>query len=504
MPEAVSTRAADAETATAPAPSESVAAGPGPRFRFRNIGPVKDAELELGDLTILAGKNNTGKTYIAYTLYGFLKKWQAMPQPERLVALAAAPGEPEAKGDARSASVPLRLLSRAAAEGAARRAMSPDELRKHRLSALAIFGEEFSRFDLPSVFSAPPAAFPDSACECLPGDLPADRLRSFPFSSPQLGSWRFGFDGTELELECLAPGPSPDPVSVSSLADAWFLFLFPELRLEPFALSDERFGISLFYRELDFTKSQLMSVLQQIGDSRVSEDISPFLVLEQGASRYPMPIKDNITFTRSLPDRGSERSVLWERRAHNEVRDLVGADYRVDDRGAIRLRSKARGERRFDIPLHLASSSARGLSDFYFFLKHAAVEGQLLLVDEPESHLDVANQIRLARLVSRLVRSGLRILVTTHSDYLLKEFNNLIMLHGAGEDCRDSKDLDYSPDDALDPGRVRAYIADRGRLSRCVIDHYGMNMPFFDKTIQKINRASHALTTRVRVRGGRP
>ena len=42
-------------------------------FRFRKIGPVKDAALELGDLTIIAGRNNTGKTYLTYALYGFLK-----------------------------------------------------------------------------------------------------------------------------------------------------------------------------------------------------------------------------------------------------------------------------------------------------------------------------------------------------------------------------------------------------------------------------------------------
>ena len=45
-------------------------------FRFKNVGPVKDAEVELGDLTIIAGRNNTGKTYIVYTLYGFLKTWK--------------------------------------------------------------------------------------------------------------------------------------------------------------------------------------------------------------------------------------------------------------------------------------------------------------------------------------------------------------------------------------------------------------------------------------------
>ena len=44
-------------------------------FRFSNMGPVKDAALQLGRLTVIAGRNNTGKTYIAYTLYGFLKTW---------------------------------------------------------------------------------------------------------------------------------------------------------------------------------------------------------------------------------------------------------------------------------------------------------------------------------------------------------------------------------------------------------------------------------------------
>ena len=39
---------------------------------FKNIGPIKDAEFELGDLTIIAGQNNTGKTYLVYTLYSFL------------------------------------------------------------------------------------------------------------------------------------------------------------------------------------------------------------------------------------------------------------------------------------------------------------------------------------------------------------------------------------------------------------------------------------------------
>ena len=42
----------------------------GVRFHFRALGPIKEAELELSGLTILAGRNNTGKTWLATALYG--------------------------------------------------------------------------------------------------------------------------------------------------------------------------------------------------------------------------------------------------------------------------------------------------------------------------------------------------------------------------------------------------------------------------------------------------
>jgi predicted ATPase len=41
-------------------------------FELKNIGAIKHAKIELGKLTVICGKNNTGKTYINYTLYGFL------------------------------------------------------------------------------------------------------------------------------------------------------------------------------------------------------------------------------------------------------------------------------------------------------------------------------------------------------------------------------------------------------------------------------------------------
>ena len=41
-------------------------------FHIESFGPIKKADVQLGNLTIICGKNNTGKTYLTYTLYALL------------------------------------------------------------------------------------------------------------------------------------------------------------------------------------------------------------------------------------------------------------------------------------------------------------------------------------------------------------------------------------------------------------------------------------------------
>ena len=48
------------------------------KFAFNNIGPITRAEMELGDFTVISGRNNTGKTRIVYALYGFMKAFTTL------------------------------------------------------------------------------------------------------------------------------------------------------------------------------------------------------------------------------------------------------------------------------------------------------------------------------------------------------------------------------------------------------------------------------------------
>ena len=45
------------------------------KLEIENLGALSVGKLDLADLTVICGENNTGKTYLTYTLYGLLKTW---------------------------------------------------------------------------------------------------------------------------------------------------------------------------------------------------------------------------------------------------------------------------------------------------------------------------------------------------------------------------------------------------------------------------------------------
>ena len=462
------------------------------RFRFRNIGPVKDAELELGDLTVIAGRNNTGKTYIVYTLYGFLKMWKRFSQWFVL------PDEKRPDVEFPSRQDWKRFGRQLAESGRCTFPLNDRALDLQQEAIIQLVTQGFSEQALSDVFSSQRANFEESSIEIVRTREKSRSPRSYKRKS---GSAKVSieYDGSKavVTLDEVEGRRSPDWLA-GHVAHHYVLFLLESLFPDPFILTAERLGISLFYRELDFNKHHLIDLLQKIGDDKNRDRLSPYRFIDQTTSRYALPIKDNIDYTRSIPDSRGRRSEVYNNKLFDDIKDMMGGYYGASG-DEIRFISKARGKgRSFNIPLYLASSSVRGLSDLYFFLRQVAGSNHLLIIDEPESHLDTANQIQLARLLARFVRAGLKVLITTHSDYLIMEINNLVMLSRPFADKEQVvKKLKYSPDDFLAPDSIRAYVSDRNGLSRCTVNAFGIDMPVFDKTMDQINRAADELASRV-------
>jgi len=108
-----------------------------------------------------------------------------------------------------------------------------------------------------------------------------------------------------------------------------------------------------------------------------------------------------------------------------------------------------------DLPLMNASSMVSELAPVVLYLRHLVGPGNVLIVEEPESHLHPAMQVEFTRQLARLVKSGVRIIVTTHSEWLLEELANIVRRskvpggHAAASNGRDI---------ALEPEQVGAWL----------------------------------------------
>ena len=79
-----------------------------------------------------------------------------------------------------------------------------------------------------------------------------------------------------------------------------------------------------------------------------------------------------------------------------------------------------------DLPLMHASSMVSELAPVVLYLRHLVRMGNVLIVEEPESHLHPAMQVEFTRQLARLVQSGYRVIITTHSEWVLEELANVV------------------------------------------------------------------------------
>lgn len=110
------------------------------------------------------------------------------------------------------------------------------------------------------------------------------------------------------------------------------------------------------------------------------------------------------------------------------------------------------------LPLHRSSSMVSELAPLVLFFKYVIQKGDLVIIEEPEAHLHPDNQLKLAQTIVRLIREGVRVLITTHSDYLVHQINNFIRLSQIPDRTRRAKELRYGENDYLKPEEVAAYL----------------------------------------------
>ncbi|MGB1243262.1 MAG: AAA family ATPase, partial [Chitinophagales bacterium] len=147
-------------------------------------------------------------------------------------------------------------------------------------------------------------------------------------------------------------------------------------------------------------------------------------------------------------------------------------------------------EESLNLELHLTGSIVKSLANIVFYLRHLAQPHDTIIIDEPELNLHPDNQRLIARFLGRLVNEGFKVIVSTHSDYIVRELNNIIMLSREHEN-RDAllEKYGYQKNQLVKPEQVEAllFTKDSRKPTKIEVDESGLTVKTIDEVIEQMN-----------------
>lgn len=450
------------------------------RIQLKNMGALKQADFTLGRLTVICGSNNTGKTYATYALVGFLSFWRSLlhnPIPESSIH---------------------KLLNEGVIE------LNIQDYLDQIPTILENASKSYTKI-LPYVFASSENKFSESIFT-LDVDISEIRIEN-PYEKNMGAAKKQLFfiskkENSPLVTITLLVEKEIIKISLENISkiidEAIKEIVFDPVFPRTFIASAERTGAAIFRKELNFARNRLLEEM-----STLDKGVDPLDLLAKVYADYALPVKQNVDFTRKLEEISKNTSCLSKSypQALHYFSDIIGGKYKVTRNDELYYEPKGK---RIRLTMDESSSAVRSLLDIGFYLHHVAAPGDMLVVDEPELNLHPENQRRIARLFARLVNHGIQVFITTHSDYIIKELNTLIMLHQEEPRINSLAEREgYHPSELLNPDDVKVYVAEEAlikldggmRKTRAMtlvasdIDpRLGIEVTSFDKTIDEMNR----------------
>ena len=146
------------------------------------------------------------------------------------------------------------------------------------------------------------------------------------------------------------------------------------------------------------------------------------------------------------------------------------------------------------LPLHIASSIVTEVSPLLLLFK-SNIKFNSLIIEEPEAHLHPGLQMKMARLIINISNAGIPVWITTHSEAILQQINNMLKLSANKDRKRLMQEYGYQEEDLLDADDIEMYQFGIGGSGRTVLEKlnrtpYGFEVPTFNsvlaETIQEV------------------
>ena len=442
---------------------------PNVRISAENFGPIVNGSIDLRPLTVFVGPSNTGKTYLAtliYALHRILPDFSLLPvMYQHLYRFV------QDLGNSKTATAVAYPWE----------AALQDVVEK-----LETKGRRFMFTDLPEpVRERWQTVLKDH--ELLGEDLKTELQRCFGLQSvSELVRLSTNSNSAQLSLnvseECQSLWNFNMKISASGITTDGRLqdmVLFPDGEAVPNRWGYRKFRelekktVEEFFDEFLYSATwndRRRGETYYLPDGRSGVMLSHRLISSSLLANAPRaglePFPEIPTFSGAVAD-FLKQLILYEeqRTADDFMKDFADVLEREVLDGQIRVnRASAGGYPDFVyqpqktkeiIRLARASSMVTELAPIVLFLRGVIARGDMLIIDEPEAHLHPEMQVEFTRFLASVVRAGVRIIMTTHSEWVLEELANLVQ---ASELSKSERRAINGSDIALSENEVGAWL----------------------------------------------
>ena len=395
---------------------------PNIQIAVENFGPIEKADVDLRPLTVFVGESNTGKTYLAALIYALHQAFEGIPrvpwsyyntsrfdpiyysQPADLSTQSVLEETQEALTKLKGTEQPFKFSD------------LPMWVRDRLQSGSAhseVLENQLKRcFNFESVSEL--ARFTKSQGEAMKVSFQVregnQTLWSFDFCNSESGTNADKFINEDIVLSSEDRDVFQRALNVTDQGIP-LRFILP---------------VPATFYYLPAARSGIMETRGVIATSLVD------LATPGGLNRF----SESDTLSGIIADFVKKIIGSEERRVSSD--EMSGIAKVLEDevlRGEVEVRRPTAGYPEFlyrpqkseqALRMSQSSSMVSELAPLVFFLRDVVRPGDTLIIEEPEAHLHPAAQTKVALTLARLVRVGVRVIITTHSDWLLEQIGNLI------------------------------------------------------------------------------
>lgn len=400
------------------------------QIQIKNLGAIKNADIDLKPISVFIGENSTGKTWAAYTIayilsqhsyFNYTNLFNSGVLKDTYPLIDKSINEVLQTGNTKLDLIKLcDLISEQYINNVA----------KNCNNALkGYFATGYASFeDLELKITISEKEFLD----LKNGLTKRSFIRSLSPDSEGKAKLQFFKDKDDRFLYIISETNQkgnllPKKVIENFIYDNVFFLLHYNFSRKSFIFPSERTGFSTISL-IDYKKtSEGTSRQYQKGDDepRLRHNISiPIGNILDIINDYLSLENHEELFTRRLNNPQTTKFVQCGELFQNLILHgtLAKSKPTADNRTEILYKY----DNNIELDMYMVSSIVKASSPLVIYLKYFAEKGHLIVIDEPEMNLHPKAQAQFAEFLGLLASSGLKIIITTHSTFFVDHFVNLI------------------------------------------------------------------------------